>query len=228
MTATVDPQQVADRIGDIQATIDRLATRPCRLVAVTKRFGADAVAAALDAGVDDVGENYAQELAAKADALDRLRPDLAPRWHFIGGLQRNKVKLVARRIHVWETVSSMRLGAEVAKRAPGARVLVQVNLAGSSGQSGVEESEVAPLVEGLAGLDLDVAGLMMIGRAGDDDGTRALFARLRGLADDLDLAECSMGMTGDLEAALVEGSTIVRVGTAVFGPRPEADGPATR
>lgn len=227
MTATVDPQQVADRIGEIQATIDRLATRPCRLVAVTKRFGADAVAAALDAGVDDVGENYAQELAAKAAELDQLRPDLAPRWHFIGGLQRNKVKLVAPRIHLWETISSMRLGAEVAKRSPGARVLVQVNLAGSSGQSGVAEAEVAALVEGLAGLDLDVAGLMMIGRAGDDDGTRALFARLRGLADDLDLAECSMGMTGDLEAALVEGSTIVRVGTAVFGPRPEVEGPTT-
>jgi len=216
---TVDPDQVAERVAALEARIEALAIRPVRIVAVTKRFGLDAVDAALAAGVLDIGENYAQELVAKVDAI-RERGTEQPRWHFIGHVQRNKVRTVADVVHLWETVDTVRLGREIAKRAPGASVLVQVNLTGSQSQAGVGAEDVPELVTQLRGLDLDVQGLMMIGALDDLSASATLFTRLRGLADDLELPECSMGMSADIDEALAAGSTMVRVGTALFGPRP--------
>ena len=214
----IDPDTVAANVGALRDLIERHASRPVRLVAVTKRFGTDAVHAALAAGVEDIGENYAQELAAKAqEAADA---GAAPRWHFIGHVQRNKVKLVAPWVSLWHTVDSVRLGAEIAKRSPGASVLVQVNVTGAETQSGVQRDVVPGLVDELRGLDLDVCGLMTIGAMGDLDRSREEFRGIRALADQLELPDCSMGMSGDLEAALEEGSTLIRVGTGIFGPRP--------
>ena len=214
----IDPDAVAANVARLRELIDGHATRPARLVAVTKRFGPDAVHAALAAGVNDVGENYAQELAAKAH--DVAEAGASPRWHFVGHVQRNKVKLLAPWVSLWHAVDSARLGAEIAKRAPGAAVLVQVNATGAETQSGIERADVADLVDQLRGLDLDVRGLMTIGAIGDLERSRTEFRSIRALADSLELPDCSMGMSGDLEAALEEGATMIRVGTGIFGPRP--------
>lgn len=185
-----------------------------RVIAVTKGHGLDAVQEALAAGLSDLGESYAQELVGKAQQLEA---DV--RWHFIGGLQRNKVRLVAPFVHLWQSVDRLSLAAEIARRAPGAAVLVQVNVTGLEHQSGCPPVRVASVVEGCTDLGLDVRGLMAIGPQGPDDVVRAGFRQVRELADRLGLPERSMGMSGDLEAAVAEGSTMIRVGTALFGPR---------
>lgn len=185
-----------------------------RIIAVTKGHGLDAVQEALDAGLSDLGESYAQELVGKAE---QLAPEV--RWHFIGGLQRNKVRLVAPFVHLWQSVDRLSLAAEIARRAPGAAVLVQVNVTGLEHQSGCPPARVASVVEGCTDLGLDVRGLMAIGPQGSDDVVRAGFRQVRELADRLGLPERSMGMSGDLEVAVAEGSTMIRVGTALFGPR---------
>jgi PLP dependent protein len=222
----VNADLVAENVAALRLRIEAHASRPVRLVAVTKRFGIDAIEAAIAAGLQDIGESYAQELVAKRTELADRAVDAELRWHFIGHLQRNKVRPLGDLVDVWQSVDSFRLGQEIAKRAPGAEVLVQVNLAGNADQGGVPGDEVEALVTDLDGIGLDVSGLMMIGSAGDADTTRALFADLRARADALGLPECSMGMSGDLELALEAGATMVRIGTAIFGPRPQipADG----
>jgi len=208
---------IAGRVAEVRRRIanagggDRV-----RLIAVTKGFGPDAVDAALKAGVTDIGESYAQELLAKAP--DVTQP--GARWHMIGRLQTNKVRSLAGIVDVWHTVDRASLGDELARRAPGATVLLQVNVSGQAHQGGCLPPEAAPLVSRLRQSGLDVAGLMAIGAPGEPEVTRPGFRLLRKLADDLGLQECSMGMSGDLEIAVQEGSTMVRVGRALFGERP--------
>jgi pyridoxal phosphate enzyme (YggS family) len=196
-----------------------------RLVAVTKGHPADVVRAAVAAGLADFGESYAQELTSKADALDEATP--SPRWHFIGQLQKNKVRQIAPVVHLWQSVDRLSLAAEVARRAPGAPVLVQVNVSDAAQQGGCAPALAPSVVEGCTDLGLDVRGLMAIGVQGPPDAQRAGFRTLRGLADALGLRERSMGMSGDLEAAVAEGTTMVRVGTALFGERVSPRGGST-
>ena len=195
-------------------------TDAVRLVAVTKGFGGDAVEAAVRAGVTDIGESYAQELVGKAAAV--TADDV--RWHFIGRLQRNKVRTVAPLVHLWHTIDRASLADEIARRAPGAQVLLQVNVTGRPQQGGCPPREAPALVGRMRRDGLDVVGLMAIGAAGPPEGARAGFRQLRRLADDLGVPERSMGMSGDLEVAVEEGATIVRVGRALFGDRPRPDG----
>lgn len=233
MTA-IEPVLVAERAAAVRRRIDALAgDRQVTLVAVTKGFGVDAVEAALDAGLVDVGENYAQELSAKADELLARaagrgeaghRADLA-RWHMIGRLQRNKVKLLAGRVALWQTVDRLDLAGEIAKRDPGARVLVQLNLSGEEQKGGCPVGDAVALVTASRDLDLDVVGLMGVAPAGPPEHARPGFRRLVALADELDLPVRSIGMTADLDVAVEEGSTMVRVGTAIFGARPPRPGP---
>lgn len=187
-----------------------------RILAVTKGHGVDCVEAAVAAGLPDIGENYAQELAAKAESV---RGD-APRWHFIGQLQRNKVRLIAPLVHLWQSVDRLRLGEEISKRAPGAAVLVEVNLTDDPERGGARPGLVPGLVDGLRDLGLQVEGVMAVGRQGSPDEVRAGFRIVRELADQLELPVRSMGMSDDLELAVQEGSTMVRIGSALFGPRP--------
>jgi hypothetical protein len=223
------PEQWADDVAAAARRVrDRIAAAggdPARvaLLAVTKGQPTAAVVAATAAGLLDVGESYAQELVAKvddlaaeADAGHALPP---VRWHLIGRLQRNKVRLVAPFVHLWQSVDRLSLAAEVGRRAPGAAVLVQVNVTGSEQQGGCRPEQVAAVVDGCRDLGLDVRGLMAIGPLGAPDDSRRAFATVRSLADRLGLPERSMGMSGDLEAAVAEGSTMVRVGTGLFGPR---------
>lgn len=207
---------VAGEVARVRQRIEAAGGDPerVRIVAVTKGHGVDAVRAAAAAGLVDVGESYAQELMAKAEELDT---DV--HWHMIGRLQRNKVRQIAAFVHLWQSVDRLSLAGEVARHTPGAVVLVQVNVSGAEQQGGCPPERVAPVVEGCADLGLDVRGLMAIGPMGAPEASRAAFRNVRELADRLGLPERSMGMSDDLEAAVAEGSTLVRIGTALFGPR---------
>lgn len=220
---------LADRLAATRERIARAAPDPdrVRLVAVTKGFGDDTVRAALDAGLVDLGESYVQELVAKAAAVERAIDESAdpaaavvPRWHAIGRLQRNKVRKAAPYVTLWHSVDRLTLGAEIARWAPGAAVLVQVNTSGEQAKGGCTPAMAPGLVEGLVDLGLEVQGLMTIAPAGPAEVARPAFHAARELRDRLGLSELSMGMTGDLEVALAEGATIVRVGSGLFGPRP--------
>ena len=192
-----------------------------KVVAVTKGFGPDAVAAAVEAGLADIGENYAQELLAKArDLSAQPAAAIEPHWHFIGRLQRNKIRKIAGLVGLWQSVDRPELAAEIARRAPGARVLVQVDIAGIGGRGGCPPGETAGLVQGCREAGLEVAGLMAVGALGPPEQARPGFRLLAAQAEELGLAELSMGMTADIDVAVEEGATMVRVGTALFGPRP--------
>jgi pyridoxal phosphate enzyme (YggS family) len=213
-----DALTIGDRVDAIRRRIASAGGDPeaVRLVAMTKGFGADVVRAAVAAGVADIGESYAQELVAKAPDV----ADLPVRWHFAGRLQTNKVRLLAPLVALWHSVDRSGAGAEIAKRAPGAHVLVQVNVSGEPQKGGCEPAAVAGLVGELRDRGLAVDGLMAIGPLGPPEAARPGFRRLAAMADELGLAERSMGMSDDLEVAVESGATIVRVGTGLFGPRP--------
>lgn len=184
-----------------------------RLVAVTKTFGADVVRAGIDAGLTDFGENYAHEIEQKAAAVPGAR------WHFLGSIQRRKVRHVAPFVSMWHGVDRVEEGLEISRHAPEARVLVQVDLSGEATKAGCDWDEAPDLVQSLLNLGLDVAGLMGIGPLAEPEAARPHFRRLAQLSHDLGLAELSMGMSSDLEVAIEEGATIVRIGTAIFGSR---------
>lgn len=209
---------ISERLALVRQRVMDAGGDQVEILAVSKGHDVDAAIAAASIGASSLGENYAQELAAKAEVLRDHALDVD--WHFVGNLQTNKVRQIAAHVHTWQSVDRLKVGREIAKRAPGARVFVQVNLAGESHKGGCRFDEVNQLVSDLADLDLDVCGLMGVGTAGDQRETAASFERLRSHVDQLGLAQCSMGMSADLELAIAAGSTMVRVGTDIFGPRP--------
>ncbi len=212
----VDRADVERRLAAVRARLRAAGGGEVDILAVTKGFGADAVEAALAVGLPAMGENYAQELLAKAKH-GYLR---APQWHFIGRLQRNKVRQLAPVVAVWQSVDRASLVTEIARRAPGARVFIQLNLSGEPQKGGAPLDEGAVLVGQAREAGLDVVGLMGVGPAADPEGTRTGFGDLVALADQLSLAQRSIGMSHDLEIAVEQGATLVRVGTALFGTRP--------
>ena len=217
---------VRDAVVEIRERIAAAARRAgrdpdgVRLVAASKTVPAARVAEVVACGVIDVGENRAQELLAKAEDLAGLRsPDgSAVCWHFLGRLQRNKVRGLAPLVTWWQSVDREALGATIARYAPGASVLVEVNVGVEPQKGGCAPGGVEALVGALRDLGLRVEGLMTIPPAHDDP--RRWFAALREQAADLDLPQLSMGMTDDYEIAVEEGATMVRVGRALFGDRP--------
>lgn len=184
------------------------------VVAVTKGFGAEAGHAALEAGLADLGENYAQELEAKAPSLPGAR------WHLIGPPQRNKIARVAPLVALWQAVDRGAVLERLAAVDPGAALLVQVNVTGEPQKAGCPPAEARGLVAEGRRLGLDVRGLMCVGPAGDRDVAARSFARLAALGRDLGLPELSMGMSDDFDLAVEAGSTMVRLGRILFGPRP--------
>ena len=215
-----DATTVAERRAELERTIagvDRRFSHDVRIVAVTKGFGEAAIDAAVDAGCLVIGENYAQELAAKRHVIERRGPTV----EFIGRLQTNKVRLVADLVDIWASVDRDGVIDEIAQRAPGARVLIQVDTTGDPVKGGCPPQDAGRLVEGARRAGLVVDGLMTVGPTGAPaEAARSGFRTVRGLVDDLGLEVCSMGMSGDLVVAVEEGSTEIRVGTALFGPRP--------
>jgi PLP dependent protein len=190
------------------------------VVGVTKGFGPDAVVAARQAGLTDLGENYAAELVGKA-AADSDDPGVV--WHFLGAVQRNKVAQLAPLVGLWQSVARAAEGERIARFAPGARVLVQVETTGLAGRNGCSPGAAGELVTRLGDLGLDVRGLMTVAAPGEAAGAgKEAFETLGRLADRLGLEERSMGMSDDLEAAVAAGSTMVRIGRALFGARPPA------
>lgn len=214
--------EIAERAVGVRARIEAVATGPVRIVAVTKGHPFEVALAARRAGFTDLGENYAQELRAKAAAVaDRtVEGGSDVRWHFVGRLQANKVRTIAGVVSLWESLDRPSVIDEVAKRSPGAEVMVQVDLAGQEGRGGCVRSDTPALVERARTAGLNVVGLMGVGPPGDAEDSRESFRWLHGEAGRLGLAEVSMGMSGDLEVAVAEGATIVRVGSALVGPRP--------
>lgn len=219
---TVSPDDVARRAADVRQRVADAGGSPDQitLVAVTKGFPASVAVAAATAGMVDLGENYAQELVAKAVEMVDLFPVPPVRWHWIGRLQSNKVRALAPVVHLWQTVDRPALIHEIARRAPGAAVLIQVNVSDEPAKGGCAPSGTAELVAQARDHGLAVRGLMTVGRTGPPADARAGFEDLARLADRLDLQERSMGMSADLEVAVQAGSTMIRVGGALFGPRP--------
>ncbi|MFO0567856.1 MAG: YggS family pyridoxal phosphate-dependent enzyme [Polyangiaceae bacterium] len=224
---------IAERLDAVRTRIREAAQRAgrpessVRLVAVSKTKPPEAIREAYAAGQREFGENYVQELSEKAEALADL-PGIS--WHMIGHLQRNKAKRVVELASWIHTVDSSRLAQELGKRAIACArsalpVLVEVNVGGESQKSGCAPGELGALletVEGVAGLRL--AGLMTVPPHTDDPaGALPFFERLRAARDAFGgaarLPELSMGMTHDLEQAIVAGATWVRIGTAIFGER---------
>jgi len=207
---------IVGRVAEVRERLANAATRAGRdpgeitLVAATKTVDVARVQAVVDAGVVDVGENRAQELLAKTEVQ-------GAHWHFLGQLQRNKVRQLAPWVGCWQSVDRPELGREIARRSPGARVLVEVNLGEEPQKGGCIPTAVSALVDHLRTEGLDVAGLMTV--PPHDENPRPWFAQLRDQAAALDLAELSMGMTEDFEIAIEEGATMIRVGRALFGPR---------
>ena len=217
--------RVAAAVAEARERIDAVAAgRPVTLVAVTKGFGPAEVLAAVRAGADACGENYAQELLAKDEAL-AAAGELRPSWHFVGRLQRNKVRQLAPHVALWQSVDRVELGAEIARRSPGASVLVQCNISAEATKGGCAPGEVPAVVDALVDLDLEVRGLMGVAADGSTDEARRSFDLLVGLADRLGLPERSIGMSGDFESAVAAGATMVRLGTVVFGRRAQRSRP---
>ncbi len=219
MTAQLDAraEAVATRYADLLSRLERAGCSEVSVVAVTKSFGPWAIDAAAGCGIAHIGENYAQECAAK---LAAAASETKPLVHFIGRLQRNKVRLLKGCVDVWQTVDRPELAREIGRWSPGAQVMVQVNVAGEEAQGGCAPAEAEAMVSAAAAAGLRVSGLMAIGRHGPAEGARQGFRALRRLVDSLGLQHCSMGMTDDLEVAVAEGATMVRVGRSLFGERP--------
>ena len=193
-----------------------------RLVAVSKFHPVEALREAYAAGQRDFGENYAQELSDKARALAQL-PGV--RLRFIGALQRNKVKLLVEAGCAIETLASIGTARALSERAAQQQkqveVMLQVNISGEPQKSGVALGELHALVQAVRALPaLTLSGLMAIPKADDPSAAERGYRALAEQAREHGLAQLSMGMSDDLELAIAAGATSVRVGTAIFGPRP--------
>ena len=222
---------LSERLAAVRAEIARRQgagrwTHPVTIVAVTKGFGLDAVQAALEVGLTELGENRVQEAVPKIDDPVGRRAS----WHLIGHLQRNKAKLVPGRFVLVQSVDSLALAEELERRAAARgvtqRVLLQVNVAGEAQKSGCALDEAPALASAVARLrGLGLEGLMTLAPLTDDvDVQRRTFGGLRRLRDAMQedglwLPALSMGMSADYATAVEEGTTMIRLGTALFGPR---------
>ncbi len=237
------PEQIATNLRNVRSRIDRAvqythrAAGSVRLLAVSKTVSPEDIVSALGAGQVEFAENYGQEFRDKSTEVARLsahQPGMTgPRWHFIGPLQTNKVKYVAGKVALVHSVGSPEVLAELQRRSAGMGViqhcLVQVNVAGEAQKSGVLPAHLPVLLERFASCEnLRCTGLMVIPPYDENpESSRPHFQALRQLrdthrsdvAENVTLVDLSMGMSHDLEVAISEGATIVRVGTAIFGTR---------
>lgn len=216
---------VRDRIAELELRYGR-EPGSVALLAVSKTKPPAAIRAAIAAGQHAFGENHLQDAMTKVDALDGLGAS----WHFIGAVQSNKTRPIAAYFDWVHAIEREKIAVRLSDQRPAGRspldVCIQVNVSGEHTKSGVAASEVEPLARAVRELPgLRLRGLMALPRPSSDLETQRIpFRRLREIRDDLnargfELDTLSMGMTGDLEAAVAEGATVVRIGTAIFGPR---------
>jgi len=227
---------IAANLQAVEATIRAVcesAGRPrstVQLLAVSKTFPAEAVLEAADSGQRAFGENYLQEGVDKIAFVAKARPELALEWHFIGPIQSNKTRPIAASFDWVHTVERLKIAQRLSEQRPPERgdlnICLQVNISGEASKSGVRPDELLALARAVAALPkLRLRGLMAIPEPEDDPALqRAPFARLRELAEGLVKAgifvdTLSMGMSADMRAAILEGASIVRVGSAIFGSR---------
>jgi len=227
---------IAANLQAVEATISaaaQAAKRPrssVQLLAVSKTFPMEAVLEAIAAGQRAFGENYLQEGVEKIAAVARAQPDVQVEWHFIGPIQSNKTRPIATSFAWVHTVERVKIAQRLSEQRPPEmgplNICLQVNISGEATKSGATPAELPALARQVAGLpNLRLRGLMAIPEAQSDPALqRAAFAKLRALADSLradglNIDTLSMGMSGDMEAAILEGATIVRVGSAIFGVR---------
>lgn len=224
---------------NLQAVRERIATaaqaalrdpHDVVLLAVSKTFGADAVIEAADCGQQAFGENYLQEALDKMAALHAARPDLRLEWHFIGPIQSNKTRPIAEHFDWVHSVDREKIAHRLSEQRPAhlppLNICLQVNISGEATKSGVAPEEAVAVAQRIATLPhLKLRGLMAIPEpAEDEEQQRVPFRQLRELMDamraqGMALDTLSMGMSADMNAAIAEGATIVRVGTAIFGQR---------
>jgi PLP dependent protein len=218
-------EALPERLAQVRAELARRAPQPITIVAVTKGFGSEAIRAALDAGLADIGENRVQEAVQKQDELAGLT---GVRWHLIGHLQRNKARVVAGRFDLIHSLDSLELARELDRRSQAPqRVLLQVNVAREAQKSGCAPEDAPMLARQITALEhLRLEGLMTLAPLTDDvDVQRRTFRGLRDLRDRIKeedgiwLPTLSMGMSDDYASAVLEGATVIRLGTALFGPR---------
>jgi PLP dependent protein len=221
-----DVAAVAANLARVRARIDTAAQRAgrdpstVRLVGVSKTFPAEAVVAAVKAGLPDIGENRVQEAVVKAAAVSNF--GIQPAWHLIGHLQTNKVKAALALFKSIESLDSLHLAESLNRHAAHPiEVLLEVNVAGEATKTGFSVEELPAAAHAVAGLSmLRLKGLMTVAPLADDpEDVRPVFRRLCQMGEQLDLPELSMGMSGDYEVAIGEGATIVRIGRAIFGAR---------
>lgn len=227
---------IAENLQAVEATIGAACAssgrgkNEVRLLAVSKTFPAEAVVEAMAAGQRAFGENYLQEGLDKMQEVARLQPDTPIEWHFIGPIQSNKTRPIATHFQWVHTVERLKIAQRLSEQRPEELgpldICIQVNISGEASKSGAGEDELPALARLVAALpNLRLRGLMAIPEATKDEAQqRAAFARLRMLfealrAQGLALDTLSMGMSGDLKAAVAEGATIVRIGSAIFGAR---------
>jgi pyridoxal phosphate enzyme (YggS family) len=229
MTIAEHLQTVNNRIKTAAITAGRTADS-VHLLAVSKTFPAQAVLEAHLAGQNDFGENYVQEALDKIDALQQLALGAALKWHFIGPIQSNKTKPIAEQFDWVHSVDREKIAKRLSEQRPAhlppLNICLQVNISGEESKSGVLSEEVTLLAHQVAKLpNLRLRGLMAVPAPTDDVAEqRAAFAKLAALSQQiiqsgLALDTLSMGMSADMEAAIAEGATIVRIGSAIFGNR---------
>ena len=219
--------RVGERLQCLRERIDRV--RPAgavvEIIAVTKGFGPEAPLAALRNGITMLGENYADELVAKAklvrDALSHA-PDAFPNWHFQGRLQTNKINRLLPFVEVWQSLDTTERIDALAKRRPGASVCIQVRLTNDPSRTGADPDDVSALVDDARENGLQVLGLMGVGPDPSLVGLAAsheAFRRMNAICESVGVSWRSMGMSSDFEQAVQEGATHIRIGTALFGER---------
>ncbi len=238
MTRTLAVHDMATNIQAVRERITAAAGRAGRdpatvtLIAVSKTFPVEMVRMVVAAGLRDLGENRVQEAVDKRAAFESATSDGAiasgsaprPTWHLIGHLQTNKVKTALQTFDILQSIDSLRLAETVSRQAIApVDVLLEVNVAGEATKFGVAPGDVPRTVEQVGRLEhVRLTGLMTVAPAvSDPDAVRAVFRTLRELRDAAGLTELSMGMSNDYEIAVEEGATMVRIGRAIFGERPE-------
>ncbi len=211
-----DDRKAKEKMLEMMEFVNGRSGGSAQIMAVTKGFPKEAAVAAYQTGITLLGENYAQELIKKHEAL----PGLEVEWHMIGSLQRNKVRKLSEIVSVWQTVDRVSLLSEIAKYHPSAKVLIQINPLQIPNKAGCSIPEAEILLEQGAEMGLFIKGVMAVGMQGNLEETSKIFREAVDFAERFELPERSIGMTEDLEVAIDCGSTLLRVGRALFGDRP--------
>ncbi len=211
----MNKEEVKEKIHEVSDYVKSRSMGRTKIIAVTKSLDKEAIVIAKEAGIQAVGENYAQELIEKHRTLG----DLEVEWHMIGAVQRNKIRKLSGILSFWQSVDRIEVLEEIKKRDPAAKVLIQINPLGEIGKGGCSFHEAGRLIEHGLEIGLSVEGIMAVGVQGDLGKTSDIFKMVGALTDEFGLPERSIGMSDDIELAIDHGSTMLRIGRALFGER---------